>query len=81
MTMFRRTLAATAAVAGLLFSSTAMAANPASSLSVARASAPVGKSKLGADISTATLISIAIIAVFAGVVLATTGGDDKPSSP
>ena len=75
MSTFRRTLATAAAAATLLVSSAASAANPAASLSVARASAPAGKSKIGAEVSTATLISIGILAVFAAVVLATTGGD------
>lgn len=84
MTTFRRTLAATVAAAGLMFSSTAIAANPASKLSVARASAPAGQSKIGAEVSTATLISIGIVVAFAAIVLATTGDDDnggKPGSP
>ncbi len=76
MTIIRRTLAATAAAA-LMFSTAATAATPAAKLSVARASAATGKSKLGAEVPTSTLISIAIVGVFAAVVLATTGEDDN----
>ena len=82
MSTFRRTLATAIAAAGLLVS-TAAAANPAGKLSIApaaRASAPAGASKIGASVSTATLISIGVLVVFAAVVLATTGGDDKGSS-
>lgn len=80
MTTIRRSLAATVAAAGLMFSGTALAAAPASKLSVARASAPAGSSKIGAEVSTATLISIAIVAGFAAIVLATTGDDDNKST-
>ena len=83
MFTFRRTIAAAAATIGLFASSAATAASPAAKLSIVpsagRASAPAGQSKLGASVSTATLISVGILAAFAVIVLATTGDDDSDS--
>ncbi|MGP7794676.1 hypothetical protein [Sphingomonas sp. CLY1604] len=60
---------------------TAPAANPAASLSVARAAAPsAGKNNLGASVPGTTLISIGILAALVVGVLVATGGDDSDSN-
>ena len=77
-----------AALAGLAMLATPVAAsaasaNPAASLSVAksRAATPTaGKSKLGADVPTTTLISIGVLAALVVGVLVATGGDDDSDS-
>jgi hypothetical protein len=85
-------LLATAAAAAMLTGTTAAAAaaapaaNPAASLSLAgpaRAGSPANHgNRLGAEISTTTLISIGILAALVVIVLvATDGGDDSPNSP
>jgi hypothetical protein len=77
---------AAAAITGLALlaapvAAAAAPANPAASLSVARAGAPSAHaSKLGASVPTTTLISIGILAALTGIVLAVTGGDDNDSA-
>lgn len=57
-------------------------ANPASSLSVARAGSPTARDGKIAEGSTATLLNIGILAALVVIVLvATGGGDDTPDSP
>ena len=77
-----------AAVASLAMLATPIAAsaapaNPAASLSVAKARAGTptrGNSKLGASVPTATLISIGVLAALVVGVLVATGGNDKSDS-
>jgi hypothetical protein len=62
-------------------SAAAPAANPAASLSVARASAPAAHaSRIGADVPTTTLISIGILAALVAIVLVATNDDDEADS-
>ena len=76
------------AVAGLAMMSapvtaTAATANPAASLSVSKArvgTATAGKSKLGPNVPTATLINIGGLAALVVGVLVATGGDDESDS-
>ncbi|HVF92695.1 MAG TPA: hypothetical protein VM900_00120 [Sphingomonas sp.] len=78
-----------AAVAGLAMTvtpvaATAATANPAASLSLAKArvgAATSGTNKLGAEVPTTTLISIGILAALVvGVLVATGGNDDDADS-
>ena len=77
-----------AALAGLALLATPVAAsaataNPAASLSVAKARAgtpTTGNSKLGADVPKTTLISIGVLAALVVGVLVATGGDDDSDS-
>ena len=86
MTMFKGVLSALAGTAMLAAPVAASAApaptaNPAASLSVARAAAPAGHaSKLGASVPGTTLISIGILAALVVGVLVATGGDDDADS-
>jgi hypothetical protein len=62
-------------------SAAAPAANPAASLSVARASAPATHaSRIGADVPTTTIISIGILAALVAIVLVATNDDDSASN-
>lgn len=76
---FATALAASALVAAPVAAAPAPA-NPAASLSVARAASPAARASRIAEGSTATIISIGILAAFTAVVLATTGGDDDSDS-
>ncbi len=78
---FKSVAAAVAGAAMIVMPTMAAAANPAASLSVARAgTAASGKSKL-AEGPTATYVSIGILAALVvGVLLATSGGDDSSDS-
>lgn len=68
------TLASTAAQAA----PAAPVANPAASLSVARAATPAGhRSKIGASVPTATLISIGVLAALTAIVLVATDSSDS----
>ena len=78
-----KALFATAAAAAMLTATTAGAANPAASLSLAaptRVAAPAAHgNKLGAEISTTTLISIGVLAALVVIVLVSV--DSNGSSP
>ena len=86
MTFLSRRLAAACAGAAMLITpvaASATTANPATSLSLARAATPnAHASKLGADVPTTTLISIGILAALTAIVLvATNGGGDDSDTP
>ena len=56
-------------------------ANPAARLSVARAAAPTAHtSRIGAEVSTATLISIGVLAALVAIVLVATKEDSSDSN-
>ena len=81
-----KALFATAAAAAMLTATTASAANPAASLSLAaptRAAASTAHgNKLGAEVSTTTLISIGILAALVVIVLvAVDSNGSSPKSP
>ncbi|MGA1797873.1 hypothetical protein VH567_03735 [Sphingomonas sp. 4RDLI-65] len=78
---FKRVSVAVAGAAMMVAPTMASAANPAASLSPARAgTATSGKGKL-AEGPTATYVSIGILAALVvGVLLATSGGDDDSDS-
>ena len=79
-------LLAAAAGAALMTATTATAAeapraNPAAKLSVTRAAAPQATaSRIGAEVSTGTLLSIGVLAALVVGVLVATGGDDSDSN-
>ena len=80
MTFLSKRIAAALAGTAMLvtpLAASAAPANPAASLSVARASTPTAHaSKLGASVPTTTLISIGVLAALVAIVLVATGGDD-----
>ena len=85
MTMINSIAAAIAGTAMMAMpvAAHAASANPAASLSVAKArvgAATVKTNKLGADVPTTTLISIGILAALVVGVLVATGGDDDADS-
>jgi hypothetical protein len=85
MTMINSIAAAIAGTAmmAMPIAADAASANPAASLSVAKArvgAATVKTNKLGADVPTTTLISIGILAALVVGVLVATGGDDDADS-
>lgn len=85
MFTFKRLLAAATAAAMLSTTTAAVAANPAAPLSVAanvRTGTPAAHdSKLGAAVSTTTLISIGVLAALIVIVLvATKDNNDSPRS-
>ena len=86
--MFKGLLSAAAGVALMSATTTAAVAapvaNPAATLSVARAATPAAHgSRLGADVPTGTLVSIGILAALVVIVLVATNGDNNgsPKSP
>ena len=84
MSIVRRVIATTAAVAGLMGSSAALA-NPApvaASHSTRASASARDSSQLGASVPGTTLISIGVlVALIVIVLVATKKGNDSPNSP